>query len=365
MNPSSPRVANDPTPDDRFARLLDMGFERVDRGPATTESIRLDDGTHKLTRVRDAMGSFVAVTVLHESDGLAAQAIGTAFETMDRLIGLLNRFDGASALSALNGTGSLADAPPELTHVIQRGLAYGRRSGGAFDITVKPIIDLYRDPATYAPRTPPSPAALGEALQLVGAEHVEVTDRQVRLARSGMALTLDGIAKGYVVDGMAAALGEAGVTRFLINAGGDIRTGGDRGDAQPWTIAVRDPASQTPSWDSGAWDEDIVPATLRVTNGAVATSGSYEIYFDHQQRSHHIVRAATGDSPTEALSVTVTAGTTLEADALATAVFVLGPKQGCELVDETTSCECLVIDHEGNHARSRGWRGSADKPARR
>lgn len=365
MNPSSPRVATDPPPNDRFARLLELGFEQVVPGPTTTESVRLDDGTHKLTQIRDAMGSFVAVTVLHESAGLAEHAIGTAFEEMDRNIGLLNRFDGASALSALNDGGHLADAPPELTDVIERGLAYGRHSGGAFDITVKPIIDLYRDPATYAPRTPPTREEIDEAAQLVGAAHVEVTGRQVRLARSGMTLTLDGIAKGYVVDGMAAALGEAGATRFLINAGGDIRTGGDRGDARPWTIAVRDPRSEAPSWNSASWDDGIVPEAIRVANGAVATSGSYEVYFDHQQRAHHIVRAETGGSPAEALSVTVTAATTIEADALATAVFVLGPRRGRELIDGMAGCECLVIDRNGNQVYSRGWRRGTTEPTGR
>jgi thiamine biosynthesis lipoprotein len=358
MNLSSPRSTPDRSPGDKFASLLEMGFQRIEPPPATTASVRIDAHTHKLTQIRPAMGSFVSICALHQSHDLAEHAIGTAFDEMDRLIGLLNRFDTASALSALNDTGRIDDAPAELTDIVGRSLAFGRLTGGAFDITVKPIIDLFRHPVTYAPRTPPDETQLRDALELVGPQHVLVGEHGVRLQRSGMGLTLDGIAKGYVVDGVAATLKAQGASRFLINAGGDIRTGGDRGDESPWTIAVRDPDAVTPSWDSDAWDGAVVPDTIRLADGAVATSGSYEVYFDSERLSHHIVRGGTGCSPNEALSVTVTAPTTMEADALATAVFVLGPAQGTYLIERTRGCECLVIDRHGHQIRSRGWRGN-------
>jgi len=362
MNPSSPRIPQRATPDERLAGLLEMGFERVDPGPLTTECLQLDDGTCKLTQVVPAMGSFVAVTALHGSPTLAENALGVAFEEMGRLIGLLNRFDGASALSCLNDAGRIEDAPRELVEVVGRSLDIGRRTGGAFDVTVKPVIDLFRDPRSYAPRTPPTDAELRDALELVGREHVRLQDRDVRLQRSGMGLTLDGIAKGYVVDGIAAALRAGGVQRFLINAGGDIRTGGDRGDDMPWTIAVRDPDAETPSWDSDGWERAVIPDTLRLTDGAVATSGSYEVYFDSERLAHHIVAADTGRSPIDTLSVTVTAATTMEADALATAVFVLGPERGRSLIEQTPGSECLVIDRQGHRILSRGWSGNPAPP---
>lgn len=342
-----------------FASLLAMGFDRVDPGPATTESVRIDARTHKVTQIRPAMGSFVAITSLHPSQGLAEHAIGVAFEEMDRLIGLLNRFDSGSPLSHLNDVGRIAGAPPELAEVVARALAFSHLTAGAFDITVKPIIDLFRDPETYVPLEPPDEAMLREALELVGTEHVVVNGRNVRLERSGMGLTLDGIAKGYVVDGVATALLAQGATSFLVNAGGDIRTHGERGDKSPWTIAVRDPDDSAASWDSDAWDQAVVPDILQLTSGAVATSGSYEVYFDRQRLSHHIVQGHSGRSPDETTSVTVTAPTTLQADALATAVFVLGPAQGTYLIERTSGCECLVIDRHGKQIRSAGWRGTA------
>lgn len=334
-----------------------MGFEPVGPGPATTESVRLDPRTHKVTQIRPAMGSLVSITALHQSRGLAEHAIGVAFEEMDRLIGLLNRFDSDSALSHLNDVGRIAGGPPELAEVVARALAFSRFTDGAFDITVKPIIDLFRDPETYQPLGPPDEAMLREALELVGTEHVVVNEHDVRLERSGMGLTLDGIAKGYIVDGIAAALQAQGAMSFLVNAGGDIRTHGTRGDDSPWTIAVRDPDDSAASWDSDAWDQAVVPDILQLTDGAVATSGSYEVYFDRQRVSHHIVQGHTGRSPGEATSVTVTAPTTMQADALATAVFVLGPARGTYLIEHTGGCECLAIDRHGKQIRSPGWRG--------
>lgn len=355
MNSSSPH----PTPDrpvaDKFAGLLDMGFERVDPAPITTESIRVDAGTHKVSQVRPAMGSFVTISVLHQSEALAEDAVGKAFEEMDRVVAVLNRFDGSSALTYLNDTGRIDSAPPELTWVVGGALDYHRLTGGAFDVTVKPIIDLFRDPQTYEPRTPPSAAELSEARALVGAEHIGMDGRDLSLSRSGMGLTLDGIAKGYIVDAMADALLAQGATRFLINAGGDIRAAGDRGDELPWTIAIRDPEDAAPSWDSESWRRSVVPDLIRITDGAVATSGSYEVYFDRQRLAHHIVQGQTGRSPDHAMSVTVTATTAMEADALATAVFVLGPGQGVRLINGLDGCECLIIDRQGKQVRSHGW----------
>ena len=367
---SSPRPTEPEGIPDKFASLLEMGFERVDPGPVTAESVRVDDGAHKVTQIHPAMGSFVAISALHESHDLAEEAIGHAFEEMERLIGVLDRFDGGSALSHLNDAGRIAGPPPELAEVVGRGLAHHRLSRGAFDITVKPVIDLYRDPTTYEALAPPGPAQVRDALEAVGAEHLSVDTGGIRFDRSGMGITLDGIAKGYIVDGIAAALTTRGAERFLINAGGDIRASGTRGDRQPWTVAIRDPEDAVPSFESGAWDRDEWAGggpinALQLVDGAVATSGGYEVYFDRERLSHHIVQGETGRSPRQLMSVTVTAPTTVEADSLATAVFVLGPLDGVGLVEELQGFECLIIDRDGNELHSRGWRATPAPGAER
>ncbi len=346
----------------RFEELLAMGFERVDSAPETTESTRLDGGTFKLTEFRPAMGSFVTITALHRSQARAEHAVGTAFEEMDRLIGVFNRFEPSSPLSHLNESGCIDGAPAELVDVVEHGLRVGALTHGAFDMTVKPLVDLFRHPVTYAPRSrPPGPADVREALDLVGAGEVEIGRTRLRLKRNGMGLTLDGIAKGYIVDRLAEQLRRQDVTSFLINAGGDIRTGGRNGGGSPWTIAVRDPADPQPSWHPAPDSALAAPAVFGIMDGAVATSGSYEASFDHEAsldealQTHHIFRPSDGSSPQRAVSVTVIAPTTLQADALATAVLVAGPTRGRQLIERAPGCECFVIHRDGDTTRTSGW----------
>jgi thiamine biosynthesis lipoprotein len=166
----------------------------------------------------------------------------------------------------------------------------------------------------------------------------------VALERDGMGITLDGIAKGYIVDAMAAVLQAHGIDRFLIDAGGDIRTSGLREDGRGWLVAIRDPRHG-----------GILPGALRLSDGAVATSGGYEARYDPEGSWHHIVSSRTGRSPAEALSVTVTGPNVYAADALATAALLMSPGEGVRFIDSLPGFECMVIDAAGRQALSAGW----------
>jgi len=196
---------------------------------------------------------------------------------------------------------------------------------------------------------PQEPAAedLLAALELVGSQHIELSRRRIGFKRAGMGITLDGIAKGFIVDAMAQVLGKHRIKSYLINGGGDIRTGGVKERRQPWTVAVEDPAKL------GRF-----PDAIRLRDAAVATSGSYEIHFDRERLFHHIVSAHTGRSPTGSVSVSVAAPSTMEADALATNVFLMEPSEGLAFIDALPGRECLIIDHQGTRLPSRGWRSA-------
>jgi thiamine biosynthesis lipoprotein len=163
-----------------------------------------------------------------------------------------------------------------------------------------------------------------------------------------MALTLDGIAKGYVVDRLAGVLERHGVTRYLVDAGGDIRARGTKEGGVPWTVAVRDPAL------GGSYSD-----MLHVVGGAVATSGSYLRAYDAEGLHHHVFDAGTGCSPARTLSASVVAPTAMAADALATAVLLMEPRGAVRFVDGLRGCACLIIDREGAAVRSRRWRSAA------
>jgi thiamine biosynthesis lipoprotein len=349
--PSKPDRHPDDLPE-ALAELIDMGFERVEPPPVTTESVRIDGQTHKLTQFRPAMGTFISVTVLNGSEAQAEEAIGRSFEEMERLITIFNRWDRTTALGQLNEQGRLRDAPPELVRVVTDALGYHRQSGGAFDASVKPLVDLYIEHMESGEPSVPAQAQIREVLELVGSGNIEVSERTIAFNRSGMGITLDGIAKGYIVDRVAEVLEHHGVVSYLINAGGDIRTAGTKENRLPWTVAVQDPLKR-----------DEYPDVIELSDGAVATSGSYEIYFDRERIIHHIVSSETGASPRLKASVSVSAPTTVVADALATTLFVMQPEAGLALIESLPGCECLIVDAAGAQQRSRGWKSAKRTPS--
>ena len=101
---------------------------------------------------------------------------------------------------------------------------------------------------------------------------------------------------------------------------------------------------------------------VRPGRGAVATSGGYERYHRADRRYHHLVDAGSGASPGEAMSVSVVAPTAMDADALATAVFILGPSRGLALIDSLAGCGCLILDRHGRRITSRGWKSAPPHP---
>jgi FAD:protein FMN transferase len=327
------------------AALAKLGFRKVAPGPGALESLSVGGGRHRMTWSRPAMGTLVTVTAIHRSRELAEDAAGRAFEEMDRVVALLSRYEPSSALSVLNGEGTLRAPPPELRAVVSGALRFHTVSKGAFDPTVRPLVDLFRGGTGT-----PSSHELRHALDLVGARRVKLRRHAIRFDRAGMGMTLDGIAKGYVVDRMAEILAGRGLKDFLIDAGGDIRSAGRREDGRPWRLAVQDPAKE------GAF-----PDHIGLTDGAVATSGSYEIPCNRDRTRHHIVSGRGGVSPHESLSVSVVAPTALAADALATAVFVMGPRAGKALIDSLPGCSCLVIDELGRPLPSARWRSARDR----
>jgi FAD:protein FMN transferase len=316
--------------------------------PAGAEAVKFNRNLYKISKTRLTMGTFVSMTLLHPSKDQAEVAMGEAFLEIDRLARIMSRFDQTTAVAQLNREGLLRDIPPEAAEVISSSLAYHRISHGTFDISVKPVVDLFKEKFADGKRMAPSDAELREAVQLVNASDIELTGRTIRFKRPGMGITLDGIAKGYIVDRASAVLSQNGIKNHLINAGGDIRTVGCRRDGKPWTIAVQDPQKKR-----------AYPDIIHLMDGAIATSGNYEVFFDREKMFHHIVDPHTGHSPVESTSVSVLAGTAMEADALSTTVFVMAPEHGTRLINSRPGCESLVITKGNQKIPSAGWKSAA------
>lgn len=298
-----------------FSGWLALGVTTLGT-PLAAQAARFNKELYQVTGGRIAMGTFVNIALFHPSKDQAQEAMEKAFEEMNRVIAILNCHDDSTPVSFLNHTGSLADLPPELAAVMGSSLQFHQTTAGAFDITVKPLLDLYEN--SFEKRhQPPENRQITQTLQAVGSSHLQFDNKRIAFQKEHMGVTLDGIAKGYIVDRTMDVLRAAGIKHALVNAGGDICVLGTRGDGNPWNIGIQDP-----------WNEGRCLQTVKLSQGAIATSGNYEVYFDREKLYHHII-SPRGGRPVEGLaSVSVIAPTTMMADALSTSVYVMGVGKG-------------------------------------
>lgn len=332
----------------KLSGMLGLGAAAVPVLATQAEAVRFNRDEHKVSMTRVAMGTFVSMTLIHPSRDEAQDAMGRAFDEIDRLSRELSRFDSATAVSHLNSEGTLRDVPPELADVIDRSLRYYRLSNGCFDITVKPIVDLFQACFDMSGQAQTLEPDLEKVLPHIGAEKIVFSGRTLRFAQPGMGITLDGIAKGYIVDRASEMLTRLTIRNHLINAGGDIRTCGSKEHHKPWSIAIQDPQKQKR-----------YPDVIRLSEGAVATSGNYEVYYDHEKMFHHIVNPKNGHSPLQSSSVSVCAATTMDADALSTTAFVMEPAQGLRFIESLPRCEAFILTRAGDTFKSSGWGNQA------
>ena len=289
------------------------------------------------------MGTIVSITVTHPDEVGARSMVERAFAEMERLESVLTRHRPEAPLARLNREGRLDGPPPELRYVLGTAVRVADLSGGAFDPTVLPVLEAWAV-ARSAGRSTPTDAEVEHARWRTGYQGVRLTEGAIVLERSGMGVTLDGIAKGFVVDETMAHLVADGAERVLVDAGGDMATGGAGSARDPWTVAVEDPHGD------GAPD-----GLVRLAGGCVATSGDYLQGFTEDRRHHHIIDPRTGRSPEATSAVTVLAGRAMDADALSTALMVLGTDEGRTLVEGVDGAEAMVVDKNGVRALTPGF----------
>jgi thiamine biosynthesis lipoprotein len=299
-------------------------------------------GLHRVSETRTRMGTLVTITVVSPDLEGARRTVSDAFVEMARLEGILSRHRSETPLGMLNATGVLDGAPAELLEVLRRAREHSVSSGGAFDVTVAPLLALYASRFERGDGVP-TPAQVRAAAALVDYRGVHVAGASVRLGRPGMAITLDGIAKGYIVDRTLDVLVASGAERVLVDAGGDMASGGARARRDPWSVGVQDPhrAGRT-------------LGVVRLGGACIATSGDYLRTFTEDRRHHHIIDPRTGRSPDHTSSVTVVAATAMDADALSTAVFVLGAEEGAGLLARS-GADGLVVSKTGERFSTTGF----------
>ncbi len=300
------------------------------------------------------MGTLFVIEVATEDEATAVAACHAAWRKIRALENLLSTWLPDSLLSRVNreAAGSAVLVDRETYDLLQRSRGYHHLTGGTFDPTVGPLLRVWRPLARL--KKMPTSSEIETARALVGFGHVQLDpeQRSVRFDQAGVSLTLGGIAKGYAADLAARSALEAGAFACRINAGGDLVARG----APPWSkdgfeVEIRDPLG-TPIDTLSAWK-------FTVLDRGVATSGNYERFtLVGDERFSHILDPRTGRPVKNAvLQVTVIAPSGTEADALATALTVLGPDAGLALAEQLPDVEALFLSKTATGLASRATSG--------
>ncbi|HHS12163.1 MAG TPA: FAD:protein FMN transferase [bacterium] len=227
--------------------------------------------------------------------------------------------------------GSVLPADSMFRYLLTRSLEIGRDTKGAFDVTVGRIKQLW-DFNAEKPRVPDE-LELKEALRHVDWQGVDLTKQGVRLAREGMSIDLGGIAKGFIIDRAVEVLQNAGLSAGIVDAGGDLRVFGRIPGRNRWRIGIRHPRK-----------DGAILGVIQCLESSIATSGDYERFFLIDGiRYHHLLDPKTGYPAWRCVSATVVAATALEADAYATAAFIMGYHEGKTWFESRSGLEALWI----------------------
>lgn len=269
-----------------------------------------------------AMGADAMLQIAHPDPVAADRLIALSLQEVTRLERVFSLYRPDSALSRLNRDGRLDNPPQDLLRLVSESARFSALTGGAFDVTVQPLWSLYADHFSRPDADPggPSRAAIDTAVARVGWRGIALEAHGIRFARPGMAVTLNGIAQGYVTDRVVERLREAGIAHALVDMG-ETRAIGGHPDGTPWAAGLEDPLAP-----------GTVSMQVPLRDRALATSGGYGTQFDPGGRFNHLLDPSSGGTSWRYLSVSVVATDATTADALSTAFTLMPPDQTQPLV---------------------------------
>lgn len=284
------------------------------------------------------MGTVVEVTVVERSEDRARRAIREALAEIRRVDDLVSTFKSDSVVSHLNREGrATLPSAPDLLWLLRQAEDVSAASGGAFDVTIRPLVELWGFGGERSRR--PAQEELAAAIAKVGYNDLvfDGGTHSVGFRHGGRGVDLGGIAAGWAADLALARLQSLGVRSAIVDAGGELRVMGEKPGGVPWRIGVQHPRR------SGT-----LLLSFDLGDTAIATSGDYERFFTEEGvRYHHVLDPATGMSARGCQSVTVLAPTAVEADACSTAAFVLGPERGLAFLRSRPGVRGVIVDARG------------------
>ena len=265
-----------------------------------------------------------------------SKQVSASLDKIDRLMSTYKEDSEVSRFNALPTNQWLAISEPTY-HVINAALRYSTMSDGAFDITVGKLVNLWGFGPTINVNAIPDAKNIDQLRRKIGYTKLQIHSEPMEILKESDAIYIDlsAIAKGYAVDAVASVLEQNALQNYMIEIGGEIRTSGRKQTGQPWSIGIESPVT----------DQRSVQKVLHLQQSAMATSGDYRNYFEHNgQRFSHTIDPRTGYPITHTLaSVTVLAETCMDADALATLLTVLGPESGMKFAEQHNLAVFMII----------------------
>jgi FAD:protein FMN transferase len=258
---------------------------------------------------------------------------------LEKVNGQMSTYQQDSELSLFNKNTSTDWLPvsPEFYEVIKESLKISQLSNGVFDVTVGPLVNLWGFGPDEMTFKAPDETLVKERLNQIGYNRLKLKEEGLFAKKEipGLYLDLSAIAKGYGVDQVGLLLERLGITDYMVEIGGEIRVKGKNNKGEPWQIAVEKPTAE----------KRAIEKILAITDTGMATSGDYRNYFEVDGvRFSHTIDPRTGHPIAHNLaSITVLSETSMEADALATSIMVLGPDDGFKFVEQNHIAAFFII----------------------
>lgn len=306
-------------------------------------------------KLPEAKDSAFLMDTLVQMKAYGENAEAAVAESMDRIKFLEDlmspTIESSEVYQLNNNPEQKVKLSPETEIVLEKALYYAKLTGGKFDPTVGALVDLWGIGTENA--RVPDQIEIETALDNIGYQYLTIDDNhQAEIKKAGVKIDLGGIAKGFAADQVKKIVEKHNVKSAFVNLGGNVLVIGSKADGSKWRIGIQDPRK----------DRGNVMAIIETTDQTIVTSGNYERYFIKDGKLyHHILDPATGyPAESHLLSASIVSNSSFDADALSTAVYIMGVKAGLKFIENLPGVEAMFITDELNVYLSSGLKNKVE-----
>ncbi len=275
-----------------------------------------------------AMGMDINIQICHEDKKHAQDLARLCFDEVSRLEAVFTLYSNDSELARLNKDGFLDYPSPEMVELMSLARRYGDLTNGNFDMSLQPVWQVIKKEGADSP-------LLKEAFKLVDYRKVAISPQRISFEKKGMAVSLNGIAQGYITDKITGLLKLKGIDSALVNIG-EIRAIGNNEHDKPWKIGLKDPKGRSDYFKE-----------ILLSDKAISTTGGYGLRLGKSGNKHHIFNPKSGKSEDRYLSLSVVADTAIKADALSTAFYSMRIEEIRAIAQSLKDISVIVMHNNG------------------